>query len=66
MLLETLAERGWQTQAWAVFANHYHFIGFSPDEGLGLTELTRHVHGHTARTVNRTDGTPGRPVWYRC
>jgi putative transposase len=65
-LLQGLADRGWQTQAWAVFANHYHFVGLSPDEGLGLTDLTRHIHSETAKALNRLDGAPGRTVWYRC
>lgn len=65
-LLETLERSGWQTQAWAVFANHYHVIGHSPDSGLGLTELTQRIHRGAARDLNRLDGTPGRSVFYRC
>lgn len=65
-LLETLGESGWQVQAWAVLANYYHYVGFSPDSGLGLTAMTRRIHGYTARELNRIDGTPGREVWYRC
>ena len=25
-------EFGWQLEAWAVFSNHYHFVGHSPEE----------------------------------
>ena len=64
-LLHTLDELGWELQAWAVFANHYHFVGFSPDAGLGLTEMTRRIHAITARELNRLDGKAGRTVWYR-
>jgi putative transposase len=64
-LLGTLTERGWQIQAWAVFPNHYHFVGLSPDEGLGLTEFTRELPGDTAKAINRIDGRSGRTVWYR-
>jgi putative transposase len=66
LLLDELDRAGWGVQAWAVFPNHYHFVGHSPDTGLGLTELTRRVHGQSAIWVNKLDGTPGRRVWYRC
>ena len=42
-LLETLEDLGWRVPAWAVFPNHYHFVGISPDQGLGLTELTKTI-----------------------
>jgi len=29
-LLKVAADFGWQLEAWAVFSNHYHFIGHSP------------------------------------
>ncbi|MBM4040486.1 MAG: hypothetical protein FJ290_18420 [Planctomycetes bacterium] len=29
-LLATAAEFGWELQAWAVLANHYHFLALSP------------------------------------
>jgi len=64
-LLDTLDEFGWQVQAWAVFDNHYHFVGLSPETGLGLTELTQRVHRGSARDLNKLDGVPGRSVWYR-
>ncbi|HWD37639.1 MAG TPA: transposase [Fimbriimonas sp.] len=65
VLLESLATLGWELQAWAVFQNHYHFVGRSPEEGLGLTRLTNRVHGISARSLNESDQTPGRRVWYR-
>jgi putative transposase len=64
-LLRTLEETGWQVQAWAVFPNHYHFVGLSPDSGLGLTKLTQAIHSNSAREVNKLDNLPGRKVWYR-
>ncbi|HSI73235.1 MAG TPA: transposase [Fimbriimonas sp.] len=66
VLLSSLEDTGWQLQAWSVFANHYHFVGISPDTGLGLTRLMRRIHGISARELNRMDGTLGRTVWYRC
>jgi REP-associated tyrosine transposase len=29
-LLKVAADFGWQLEAWAVFSNHYHFVGHSP------------------------------------
>jgi putative transposase len=65
ILLQELEKAGWQLQAWAVFANHYHFVGLSPESGLGLKQLTRAIHGRSAIELNKLDGTPGRMVWYR-
>jgi putative transposase len=31
MLLELAEKYKWQLQAWAVFPNHYHFVGLSPE-----------------------------------
>jgi putative transposase len=66
VLMEELDRAGWQLQAWAIFPNHYHFVGLSPEAGIGLTELTRRVHGRTSIHVNQMDLTPRRRVWYRC
>lgn len=64
-LLSSLDDLGWSVQAWAVFANHYHFVGFSPESGLNLRAIARAVHETTAREINRTDDRAGRMVWYR-
>lgn len=63
-LLERLHEFGWQTQAWAVFANHYHFVGIAPDDGADFKIMLGKLHTLTARDLNRLDGTPGRRVWF--
>lgn len=65
VLLQALLEEGWKVQAWAVFPNHYHFVGLSPDTGLGLTKLTQRIHGESCRELNRLDNRVGRNVWYR-
>jgi putative transposase len=64
-LIEVTSELGWDVHAWAVFPNHYHLIGRSPEAGLGLERLTQLVHGRTALAVNRIDDLRGRKVWYR-
>ena len=57
--------QGWQLQAWAILANHYHFVALSPDDPQSLPQFIRSVHRHTARELNRRDGTPRRRVWYQ-
>ncbi|MFI5385235.1 MAG: transposase [Fimbriimonadales bacterium] len=66
MLQESLfaaaEEFGFQLQAWAIFPNHYHVIGFAAN---GVKELTKILHGRTSRELNRLHGCQGRTVWYR-
>src|SRR5437588_7880209 len=64
-LLETCLEMGWRLQAWAVFPNHYHFLGFSPDVERAVEALTRKLHGKSAIELNKLDSEPGRKVWFR-
>ena len=66
VLLKVLDSRGWKVQAWAVFPNHYHFVGLSPENGLELTALTREIHVNSAKLLNEIDQSPGRNVWFRC
>lgn len=62
--LRTLAAHyGWQIEAWAVLANHYHLIAHG-GEGATLSQWLRHLHGDTARHVNRLDAAGGRHVWH--
>ena len=66
-LLTVALEFGWQLEAWAVFSNHYHFVGHSPQQEAGAQSLSRMIsllHEKTAKWVNRLDGTPGRQVWF--
>lgn len=54
----------WSLQAWAVFPNHYHFVGTS-SSGFTLRTLIRHLHSATARELNQKDDRPGRKVWFQ-
>jgi putative transposase len=65
-LLSMAEEFGWKLQAWAVFSNHYHFVGLSPEEGSNLGKFTSKLQAGTAWELNRLDGNLGRRVWYRC
>jgi putative transposase len=66
--LLTVAEKfGWRLEAWAVFSNHYHFIGHSPDDAedaSSLADMLSVLHVKTAGWVNKLDDTPRRQVWF--
>lgn len=63
--LLTLAKQyRWQLEAWAVFSNHYHFVGRSQLESENLQKFLKHVHADSARALNRLDEKSGRTVWF--
>ena len=63
--LLTLAKKyHWQLEAWAVFANHYHFVASSQPEAVDLRRFLTHLHADTARELNRCDNAVGRQVWH--
>jgi len=64
-LLSTTAEFRWSLQAWAVMANHYHFVAISPEDPKSLGGLLSKLHMVTADAVNELDRTPGRQVWFQ-
>jgi len=64
-LLDTAAELGWGLQAWAVFPNHYHFVGVSPEKPDTLRVFIKILHGRTSREINKRDNTTGRQVWHQ-
>jgi putative transposase len=55
---------GWQLEAWAVFKNHYHFVGRSEASVANLRECVGHLHAYTARELNKLDRATGRQVWH--
>ena len=66
-LLKVAGDFGWHLEAWAIFSNHYHFVGHSPDQESGaksLSQMLGLLHERTAKWLNRLDGTPGRKVWH--
>ena len=63
-LLELAEKYGWSLQAWAVFANHYHFVGV-PQQPESLRALIRHLHSATARHINQLDGHGDRKIWFQ-
>ena len=64
-LLKMAVHYGWTLEAWAVFSNHYHFIGRSPETPETLKPMLKTLHVKLAGWVNRLDQTPGRKVWYQ-
>ncbi len=64
-LFEVAAAYGWRLEAWAVFSNHYHFIGQSPEDAGTLKNMLQRLHSQTARAANRQDGVKGRQVWFQ-
>jgi len=63
-LLAQLKAGGWQLEAWAVFSNHYHFVGQAQPGATPLKDLLKELHRSTGLHVNELDGTPGRQVWF--
>jgi putative transposase len=54
----------WQLEAWAVFSNHYHFVGRDTDTSKHLRTFLKHLHSETASKLNDLDRAPGRQVWF--
>jgi len=63
-LLTVARDFGWNLEAWAVFSNHYHFIGNSPDDAGSLSGMLGTLHAKTAGWVNRLDAAPERKIWF--
>jgi len=64
-LLKLALDYKWHLSAWAVMANHYHFIAQSPEDVSNLSDFLSQLHVTTARFVNELDATPNRKVWYQ-
>ncbi len=63
-LLSLARKYQWDLEAWAVFSNHYHFVGHTFSTPTRLRQFLTELHANTARDVNRLDGVPGRQVWH--
>jgi putative transposase len=64
LLLSLAKTRGWQLEAWAVLANHYHFVARGQPDSTPLREFLRELHSRSAIGLNRLDGVEGRTVWH--
>ncbi len=66
-LLTVALDFGWHLEAWAVFSNHYHFIGHPPDsapDASSLSQMLAVLHTKASGWVNKLDRTPARQVWF--
>jgi REP-associated tyrosine transposase len=63
-LLSLSTKSGWQLEAWAVLANHYHFVARGSPGSVPMRQFLRELHSTTAREINRLDGVEDRAVWY--
>jgi putative transposase len=66
-LLKVAANFDWRLEAWAVFSNHYHFVGHSPaneETAKSLSQMLGLLHEKTAKWINKLDKTPTRQVWH--
>jgi putative transposase len=65
-LMKYVRLHSWKLEAWAVFPNHYHFIGHPVKKGGSKTLRTMlaEFHKKSASWVNSLDGTIGRKVWH--
>jgi putative transposase len=64
LLLSHAKECGWQLEAWAVFANHYHLVARGNPDSRNLGEFLHDLHGVSSRELNKLDGAQGRQVWF--
>ena len=64
-LFARAAEFGWELRAWAVLANHYHFVAVSPPDPGNLRKFLGKLHMQTAKQINLWDNAPGRKVWFQ-
>ena len=64
-LFDCSAEFRWDLRAWAILANHYHFVAVSPTEANTLRKFLGKLHMQTAKQLNTWDNTLGRRVWFQ-
>ena len=63
MLFEQADKFGWKLHAWAIMANHYHFVALSPKNAETLKPMVSAIHKWSAWKINKIDNTEGRKVW---
>ena len=66
-LLKVAQDFGWRLEAWAVFSNHYHFVGHSPEganSAESLATMLKILHTKTGGWVNKLDNEEKRQVWF--
>jgi len=64
-LFEYADEFSWSLRAWAVLANHYHFVAASPTDPGTLQRFLGKLHMKTAEQLNLWDNKSGRRAWFQ-
>ena len=64
LLLSFAKEYGWQLEAWAVFANHYHIVARGNPDSKNLGEFLHRLHGVSAHDLNEMEDVRQRQVWF--
>ena len=64
-MLQLAEDFNWQLQAWAILANHYHFMARSPHNPANLPAFLSNLYVCTAKYVNTQDNMPNRRVWWQ-
>jgi REP-associated tyrosine transposase len=64
LLLSMSKQHGWQLEAWAVIANHYHFVARGNPKSTNLHRFLQKLHYESSCRLNELDGQPGRKVWH--
>jgi putative transposase len=64
-LLNIAAKYNWSLTAWAIFSNHYHFIGKTVDSPQSLPIFINKMHNISALHLNKMDDQLGRNVWFQ-
>ncbi len=64
MLFEQANKFGWHLHAWAIMANHYHFVALSPEDAATLKPMITALHKWSSWKLNKIDKTEGRKVWH--
>jgi len=65
VIFEQVQLYDWRLEAWAVMANHYHFVARAPGDAKNLGKMLGNIHSLTARNANIWDQTEGRQVWHQ-
>ena len=64
LLLSLTKQHCWQLEAWAVMANHYHFVARGAPDSTPMRDFLREFHSRSAIALNRLDGEQERTVWH--
>jgi putative transposase len=63
-LIDMALARAIRLEAWAVFPNHYHFVGRFDEAAQPIEAFCQALHSITAIALNKESAMPGRRVWF--